>query len=32
LPGKSKGILKWKPKEINTVDFLISYNEDFEEL
>lgn len=32
LPGKSKGVLKWKPKELNTVDFLISENKELKEV
>lgn len=26
LPGKNKGILKWKPQELNTIDFFIVEN------
>lgn len=32
VPGKTKGILKWKPVEMNTIDFFITVNEDLEEV
>jgi len=27
IPGKNNGILKWKPEELNSVDFLVIKNE-----
>ena len=32
LPGRSKGILKWKPPYLNTIDFFVTRNTTFEAL
>lgn len=29
LPGKSCGILKWKPPSLNSIDFLVVENKNF---